>query len=229
MDEIETAWAAGLFEGEGSIIFTGKNGVSVTVFMTDQDVLQKLLAVAGMGTLRGPYSDASHPGHKPIWKWSISRGTHSSEFLRAIRPHMGVRRLARLDAALERLSNMRGGERCRMGHNNWRPNGSIGRYCLDCSNLAQQRRRAYEESLLAPRPPAPPRVKPEPKVREPVEIRHGSNSAYSYHKCRCDICVEAKKAKDRAYYERNAEKVKARAKQYWERSRAVPSAVIEEV
>lgn len=222
MNETETAWAAGLFEGEGTIIFTAKTSIAVTVFMTDQDVLEKLLAVAGVGTLRGPYSDKSRPGNKPIWKWTISRGSHADDFLRAIRPHMLARRQARIDEALERLSNMRGREQCRQGHTNWRPNGSLGRYCLDCSNEKQRVRRAYEESLLAPRLPAPSRLPKLPKEREPVEIRHGSNSAYSYHKCRCEVCVEAKKAKDRAYYEKNAEKVKARAKQYHERSKALP-------
>lgn len=227
MDERDVGWVAGLFEGEGSIVFTGKNSVAVAVFMTDEDVLQKLHVVSGAGTLRGPYSWGNRPTHKPIWKWTISKGEEADEFLRAIRPHMGQRRQARIDQALERLSNMRGREKCSQGHDNWRPNGKLGRYCLDCSNERQRLRRAYEESLLAPKLPAPPRVPPVPKERKPVEIRHGSNSAYSYHKCRCDICIAAKQAKDRRYYERNAEKVKRRAKQYYERSKALPSVVTE--
>lgn len=40
-------------------------------------------------------------------------------------------------------------------------------------------------------------------------IPHGTPSGYSFHKCRCDVCVSAKKARDRDYYERNREKVKA--------------------
>lgn len=218
MDETSVAWVAGLFEGEGSIIFTGKTSVAVTVFMTDQDVLEKLHVVSGAGTLRGPYLNKNRPTHKPIWKWTIHKGDQADDFLRAIRPHMGQRRRERIDAALERLSYMRGRDKCSKGHDNWREDQRGRRYCRDCATEAQQRRRSYEESLLPPRLPAPPK---EPKIRaerQPVEIRHGSVSSYAYHKCRCDICVEAKRVKDQLYYERNAEKVKARVAQYKERS-----------
>lgn len=35
-----------------------------------------------------------------------------------------------------------------------------------------------------------------------MTIPHGSSSGYSHHGCRCDVCVEAKRARDRDYYER---------------------------
>jgi 5-methylcytosine-specific restriction endonuclease McrA len=45
-------------------------------------------------------------------------------------------------------------------------------------------------------------------------IRHGTVSAYSYHGCRCEICVRAKREKDRDYYERNREARKAKNRQW---------------
>lgn len=42
-------------------------------------------------------------------------------------------------------------------------------------------------------------------------IPHGTRSGYSYHKCRCEVCVTFKKAADRDYYERNRERIKARS------------------
>lgn len=42
------------------------------------------------------------------------------------------------------------------------------------------------------------------------QIPHGTASSYSYHRCRCGICVEYKKAVDRSHYERNRERIKAR-------------------
>lgn len=45
-------------------------------------------------------------------------------------------------------------------------------------------------------------------------IPHGTPSGYSYHGCRCEVCVEAKREKDRAYYRANQDKVKAKVAAY---------------
>lgn len=42
------------------------------------------------------------------------------------------------------------------------------------------------------------------------DVPHGTHSAYKFHKCRCEVCVEFKRAVDRAYYEKNRERVKAK-------------------
>lgn len=52
-----------------------------------------------------------------------------------------------------------------------------------------------------------------------MTIAHGTPSAYSHHKCRCDLCVEAKRERDRAYYRKNADRVKARTLRYYEENR----------
>lgn len=48
-----------------------------------------------------------------------------------------------------------------------------------------------------------------------MPIPHGTVSGYSWHKCRCDLCVEAKRSKDRSYYLRNAEKVRRRVQAHY--------------
>ncbi len=50
-------------------------------------------------------------------------------------------------------------------------------------------------------------------------ITHGTSSAYSFHNCRCDICVAAKRERDADYYRRNAEARKAAARTYYEQNR----------
>lgn len=47
------------------------------------------------------------------------------------------------------------------------------------------------------------------------QIPHGTDSGYSYHKCRCPVCVAHKKAASAAYYALNRERVKARANAYY--------------
>ncbi len=54
---------------------------------------------------------------------------------------------------------------------------------------------------------------------EPGAVRHGTSSAYNYHKCRCDECVAWKKRTSREYYERNAEKVRQRNGAYARQNR----------
>lgn len=46
------------------------------------------------------------------------------------------------------------------------------------------------------------------------EVRHGSVSAHRYHGCRCDVCVAAKRERDREYYLRNRDRVKATTARY---------------
>lgn len=51
------------------------------------------------------------------------------------------------------------------------------------------------------------------------EYQHGTSSAYSYHGCRCEDCQSWKREYDRRYYEKNREKVKARNRDYYHRTR----------
>src|SRR5436305_996962 len=70
----ELAWAAGLFEGEGSIgIFHVGGGYyypQLVVNMTDEDVLQTWAGIFG-ARLCGPYANGSRLGSKPYWSINI--------------------------------------------------------------------------------------------------------------------------------------------------------------
>lgn len=46
------------------------------------------------------------------------------------------------------------------------------------------------------------------------EIKHGTSSAYSYHKCRCDECREYKRKVSREEYERNRQKRLEQVRRY---------------
>ena len=51
--EAEQAWAAGIFEGEGTIVIFGptKRQRSLSVSMTDEDVIRRFAAVVGVALL----------------------------------------------------------------------------------------------------------------------------------------------------------------------------------
>jgi hypothetical protein len=60
-EELDIAWAAGLFEGEGTIV-DSTGSVQLRVKMTDLDVLEKLFDVFGVGGIYGPYESGSRDG-----------------------------------------------------------------------------------------------------------------------------------------------------------------------
>jgi hypothetical protein len=105
----EWAWAAGLFEGEGSIQVPGKRSNRpgnrlpwLSMGTTDKDVLDRFTAVVG-GKVRGPYrgQGKNTPEHyKPIWHWQLTGIERVQATLREFWPYLGERRRARAGEAI---------------------------------------------------------------------------------------------------------------------------------
>lgn len=64
------AWAAGLFEGEGtfSTRLSGKvdRGLIAKVKMSDEDAVRRFYKIIRVGNVTGPYTI---PKKKPVWIW----------------------------------------------------------------------------------------------------------------------------------------------------------------
>ena len=108
MTEIEIAWAAGLFEGEGCIEISGKNrsrtGVRLYVVMADKDVLERFEAIAGCGTirlLRAP--SILKPHWKPVWRWTTGQAAECRRLLGLWSPYLGDRRTKKAAEAVALL------------------------------------------------------------------------------------------------------------------------------
>lgn len=88
------AWAAGIFEGEGSIVEQGRV-VRLQVKMTDYDVIARLWTIFG-GRVYGPYKYDQGDGseRKPAWVW-ISDGSDPAAIAREMLPWLGERRRER--------------------------------------------------------------------------------------------------------------------------------------
>ena len=94
----EIAWAAGLFEGEGSVCF-GNNTVTLSVAMTDEDVVRKFHKLIGYGYVNGPYK-RNNGKWKDQWQWR-SQGSQYSQITTAILwPYLGLRRRQQLKDAI---------------------------------------------------------------------------------------------------------------------------------
>jgi hypothetical protein len=106
-----TEWAAGLFEGEGSIVIRpsrigSKSGnLTVSLVSTDKDVVRWFHRVVGFGKIRGPYQ---YGKNKPYWQWSAENDAGCSVLIELL-PYLCSRRKKRAKEALrankERLSS----------------------------------------------------------------------------------------------------------------------------
>lgn len=98
MTSIETAWLAGLLEGEGS--FYWLNGrPAMRVAMCDQDVVERAGEVLGANVRRWHPPSHRDRGYKPQWV-AYSTGWKLKPVMEAIRAHMGMRRGAKIDELL---------------------------------------------------------------------------------------------------------------------------------
>jgi hypothetical protein len=67
----ERAWLTGIVEGEGTFGRAGRPGGQVRVVMTDQDVIQRLQLITGLGLIHNRGRRAVH--HKTVWEWAVTR------------------------------------------------------------------------------------------------------------------------------------------------------------
>lgn len=93
----ETAWAAGLFEGEG-YISSRQNRYKQTPMMglqmTDKDVVERFAATIGVGRIKGPYAQKGI-GTKPTWRWTTWANDDVETVLNRLWLGLGIRRRAR--------------------------------------------------------------------------------------------------------------------------------------
>ena len=137
------AWAAGLFEGEGSISIKPQTA-QLHLAMTDEDVVRKFHAIVGMGNVYGPGIDKRKPHYKPSWRWAVGGSKKSQALLAAFWPFLGARRQAKARDAISSCARRTPyGEskvRCANGHEFTQENtyrSSQGkRACVTCRALA---------------------------------------------------------------------------------------------
>lgn len=112
------AWAAGLFEGEGSFDVRRNNVkgvwysyIRLQIDSTDEDVLQRFLDVVACGKVYGPYEDRrkNRLGDKPYWKYTVS-GKPAISLALKLKPFLCKRRTQKLECILS--SRVKWGREC---------------------------------------------------------------------------------------------------------------------
>jgi len=90
----EVAWVAGILEGEGCWIRkANKCQWWIAVRMTDEDVIRRLPALTGVGTVT---SEVSKRGHKTTWTWWVAIRLHREWLTLQVWAWLGTRRRARI-------------------------------------------------------------------------------------------------------------------------------------
>lgn len=97
----EIAWAAGLFEGEGCIHELKKTSASLSVAMTDLDVLERFREVVGAGHIGDARQRQAN--WKPIYQLQIYGREDVARILALFLPWFQSRRRAKAMAVLKRL------------------------------------------------------------------------------------------------------------------------------
>jgi hypothetical protein len=89
----ELAFAAGLFEGEGSFKFhTSSRRPRAVISMTDLDSLSRFRLAVGMGRITGPYN---YTGGKDYYTYQIDGFEKVQALLAMLWPWLGERRQRR--------------------------------------------------------------------------------------------------------------------------------------
>lgn len=107
---MDDRWLAGLLEGEGCFSLHKQNTgtgyrVAVIVSMTDQDVIESVHKVAGVGHIGGPYED-KRDNHSDYWKWWVGNREEVKTLLLRVRPYMHKRRTDKIDTLLAAIEGM---------------------------------------------------------------------------------------------------------------------------
>jgi hypothetical protein len=91
----EIAWAAGLFEGEGTVTLVGTQ-FTLAVVNTDEEVIRRFDDVMCLGQLYGPYENPMNDGYKrkPFFRW-ISCEYNALDAMQLLAPWLSTRRLDR--------------------------------------------------------------------------------------------------------------------------------------
>ena len=105
---LELAWAAGLFEGEGTAYNSPDRRwpttprISLAVRMTDEDAVRRFGTAVNVGKVYGPYGPYQHRSSKPEWMWSTGKFEHIQAVIAMLWWGLGSRRKAQCRTVLGR-------------------------------------------------------------------------------------------------------------------------------
>jgi hypothetical protein len=100
--ELEIAWAAGVFAGEGTVEFIERKGGRAPTILRlttrDQDVVERFREIIGVGRVSA--KTPANVNHSVIWQCVVSGQDNIKQVLHTFYPHLGHRQQRIADEAL---------------------------------------------------------------------------------------------------------------------------------
>lgn len=141
--ETDWAWAAGLFEGEGSISLSKGGAVRLKLGMTDHDVVLRFAEVVGGGSVY--HREEMRQVHwKACTYWETQKLALVQKIMERLLPYLGSRRTARWEEVMSYRESLRPITTCPQcgeefkplrrnqvccGHDcSWRYSAKVGKY-----------------------------------------------------------------------------------------------------
>lgn len=100
MTNTDIAWAAGLFEGEGTWIVRPPKGngnatAVVALQMRDRDVVERFASIMGCGKITCERRSERNPKHSDMWRWTTAKRADVRRITELLVPYLGQRRAER--------------------------------------------------------------------------------------------------------------------------------------
>lgn len=142
-DREQLAWAAGVFDGEGSSsadlrILPGRRQrrIVAQVAQAHEELPRRFQAAVQVGTVKGPYKPR-RPNGLPVWSWSVSRFETVQAVAVMLWPWLGTVKREQFALALSKWQDLPN-EHLACVH------GSTYRYCTECRRVAMAKRPARD-------------------------------------------------------------------------------------
>jgi hypothetical protein len=95
MTDWQIAWAAGLFEGEGSWIVTRGKSAQAYLGMRDRDAVERFMEIVGMGSIK--VQRRAHENHSDMYYWRVTNVREVRRLIDMFYPYLCERRRTKAD------------------------------------------------------------------------------------------------------------------------------------
>jgi hypothetical protein len=105
VSEIEVAWAAGFFDGEGSCLYDKATGaICLSVSQSDLEPIERFQSALGVGRIFGPYVSGGY-GKTRMWRCQVNKQSEVAIAIGKLLPLVSSVKRWQIEDAVEKFTN----------------------------------------------------------------------------------------------------------------------------